>query len=183
MRKKNLVILCVLIFLISLNSFTPKAIAAPREQSKLQTSLYNYLSVAANRNSVEKAARRLNRGNYHNICIYYASESLRRVGYKVPRRICKTRELIYYLKSEGWKVSYNLQELKPGDICFTTNNILGAPSHAHIFMEWVKLGSTENAYVVDNQSRDYKGNTYHIRNIRRRLKDKDATRFFMYKPR
>lgn len=182
MRKKNLFILYVLIFLISLNSFTPKAIALSREQSKLQASLYNYLTVEANRKSVEKAARKLNRGNPHNTCVYFISESLRRVGFIVPKRVCNTRRLVSYLNSKGWKVSYNLQDLKPGDICFTTNNALGAPSHAQVFMGWAKSGSTDYAYIVDNQSYDYKGKSYHVRNIRRKQKDKDATKFFMYKP-
>jgi hypothetical protein len=182
MRKKILFILYVLVFLISLNSFTPKAIAAPRMQSKLQTSLYNYLTVPANRNAVEKVARKLNRGNYRNTCVYFASESLRKIGYNVPKSVCNTRQLVSFLKSKGWKVSYNLNEMHPGDICFTTNHALGAPSHTHIFMGWVKEGSIDYAYIADNQSRDYNGHTYHVRNIRKRQKDKDATRFFMYKP-
>lgn len=182
MRKKILFILYVVVFLISINSFTPKAIAAPRKQSDIQSSLYNYLTVSSNRKSVEMTARKLNRGNYHNTCVYFASESLRRVGYKVPKNVCKTRQLVSYLKSKGWKVSYNLNELKPGDICFTTNNALGSPSHAHVFMGWVKNGSVDYAYIVDNQSHDYKGNTYHIRNMKRQLRDKEPTRFFMYKP-
>lgn len=180
MRKKSFVILSVLIFLISLNCFTPKAIAVSRNQSKLQTSLYNYLTVADNRKSIEKVARRLNRGNYHNTCVYFTSESLRRVGYRIPKRVCNTRQLVAYLKSKGWKISYNLNELKPGDICFTSNHALGAPSHAYIFMGWVKSGSIDYAYIADNQSYDYKGNIYHIRNVRKKFKDKDATRFFMY---
>ena len=180
--RRRLFILYILVFLISLNSFTPKAIADARRQSKVQISLYNFLTVSTNRKSVEKAARRLNRGNHHNTCVYFTSESLRRSGFMVPKSVCNTRQLVPFLKSKGWKVSYNLHELKPGDICFTTNNVLGSPSHAHIFMGWVKSGSIDYAYIVDNQSHDYNGNTYHIRNIRRRLKDKDATRFFMYKP-
>jgi hypothetical protein len=182
MRKKNLFILYILVLLISLSSFASKATAATEKQSKLQTSLYNYLTIPANRKSIEKSARRLNRGNHHNTCVYFVSESLRRVGLMVPKSVCNTRQLVPFLKSKGWKVSYNLQELKPGDICFTTNNALGSPSHAHVFMGWVKSGSTDYAYIVDNQSIDYNGNTYHIRNIRKKLRDKDATRFFMYKP-
>jgi hypothetical protein len=182
MRKKSLVTLYILVLLISLSSFAPKAIAATEKQSKLQTSLYNYLTVPANRKSIEKAARRLNRGSHHNTCVYFASEALRRVGFMVPKSVCNTRQLVPFLKSKGWRVSYNLHELKPGDICFTTNNDLGSPSHAHVFMGWVKGGSIDYAYIVDNQSVDYNGNTYHIRNIRKKLRDKDATRFFMYKP-
>jgi hypothetical protein len=182
MRRKILPILFVLIFLISINSFTPNVLAADRQQSKLQIALYNYLSVEANRKSVEKAAKRLNRGDRHNTCVYFISESLRRVGYKVPKSICNTKQLVSYLKANGWKVSYNLHELKPGDICFTTNTPLGSPSHAQLFMGWVKNGSIDYAYIVDNQSYDYNGKTYHIRNIRRRHKDKDATKFFVYKP-
>lgn len=182
MRKKGLFVLIALTFLIIVNSFTPKAIAAPRKQSNIQTSLYNYLTVAENRKSVEKAAIRLNRGNAHFTCVYYTSESLRRIGYKVPRYICNNRQLTAYLKSKGWKVNYNLHELKPGDICFTTNTNKGFPSHAYIFMGWVKEGSIDYAYIVDNQSYDYKGHIYHVRNVRRKQNDKDATRFFMYLP-
>lgn len=183
MRRKSLLLLYTLILFISINSFAPKAIAAGRQQSQVQISLYNYVTVEANRKSVEKAARKLNRGNYHNTCVYFVSESLRRVGYDVPKRICNTRQLVSYLSSKGWKVSRNLKDLKPGDICFTTNHALGSPSHAQIFMGWTKDGSTDYAYIVDNQSYDYKGKTYHIRNIRKKQRDKDATKFFMYKPR
>lgn len=182
MRRKILPILFALIFLLSINSFTPKIKAADRQQSKLQVSLYNYLSVEANRKSIEKAARKLNRGNPHNTCVYFISESLRRVGYKVPKSICNTKQLVSFLKANGWRVSYSLHELKPGDICFTTNTPMGSPSHGQIFMGWVKSGSIDYGYIVDNQSYDYKGNTYHVRNIRRKQKDKDATKFFMYKP-
>jgi hypothetical protein len=131
---------------------------------------------------VNKSARRLNRGDRHNTCVYFASEALRRVGYRVPRNVCNTRQFVAFLSANGWKKNYNISELKPGDICFTTNTALGHPSHAQIFMGWVKQGSTDYAYIVDNQAYDYNGHIYHIRNIKRKFKDKDATKFFMYKP-
>jgi hypothetical protein len=109
-----------------------------RKQSSIQNSLYNYMSSKANQNSVNAYARKLNGGNKHNTCVYFASESLRRVGVKVPKSISNTRQFIGYLKANGWKVNYNLSELKPGDLCFTTNDSTGWPSHVYIFMAWTK---------------------------------------------
>lgn len=153
-----------------------------RKQSSIQVSLYNYMASKANQNSVNASARKLNGGRRHNTCVYFACESLRRSGVRVPKNISNTKQFIGYLKANEWKVNYNLSELKPGDLCFTTNNSTGWPSHVYIFMAWAKKGSMDSAYIVDNQAHDYNGNVYHIRNVKKKLKDKDATRFFMYKP-
>ncbi|MBL4936889.1 hypothetical protein JK636_14110 [Clostridium sp. YIM B02515] len=171
------------ILVVKMNKNT-NAAASPvnlRKQSSVQNSLYKYMSNKANQNSVNASARKLNNGNKHNTCVYFASESLRRVGIKMPKSISNTRQFIGYLKANGWKVNYNLSELKPGDLCFTTNDSTGWPSHVYIFMAWTKSGSMDSAYIVDNQAHDYNDNVYHIRNVKKKLKDKDATKFFMYK--
>jgi hypothetical protein len=50
-------------------------------------------------------------------------------------------------------------------------------------MGWVKEGSYDNAYICDNQAKDYDNEIYHIRNIKDRANvngiTKDAFSFFL----
>jgi hypothetical protein len=152
----------------------------------LNTRLFNYLSSDKNRKSVAKRASELHGGDLHNSCVYYASESLRRIGIKIPNSMSLVPLFINELKKQGFKTSYNLKDLKPGDICFTTdvNGVFGGrPTHTYIFMGWKSPGV---AWIADNQLYDY-GNVYHARLIdfhylnNQKDKPKEATAFFMYK--
>lgn len=148
--------------------------------------LYNYLSVKKNRDSVGNRANELHGGTMHNSCVYYASEALRRVGVRIPDSMSLIPKFIAELKRQGFKTSYNLKDLKPGDICFTTdvNGVFGGrPTHTYIFMGWKSPGV---AWIADNQIYDY-GDVYHARSIdfhylnNQKDKAKEATAFFMYK--
>lgn len=162
-----------------------------RTQSDIQMELYRYLMVSQNREKVKKKVRTLNRGHYHNACVYFTSESLRNVGVNLPNYVNHTgrvrndklrnRSLTSNLLSRGWKIERDMTKLLPGDICFTTNSGFGAPTHAYIFMGWVKPGSYDYAYICDNHVYDY-GSTYHKRNIRISIPGKEAFSYFMYKP-
>lgn len=160
-----------------------------RKQSEVQIKLYKYLIDLSNRESVKSAAIKLNNGKQHNSCVYFVSEALRRVGYKVPLKICYTGNyrhimhkdisLMHFLKKMGWQESKNLSELQVGDICFTTPDSEGHSTHTYIFMGWVDPQKHDYAYVCDNQSYDY-ATTLHVRNIKSMLKDKDPLYCFMY---
>lgn len=152
----------------------------------LREKLFDYLSTDKNRNSVAERANELHRGTLHNSCVYYASEALRRVGVKIPVSMSLIPPFIDELKRQGFKTSYNLEELKSGDIGFTTdvNGVVGGrPTHTYIFMGWESPGV---ARIVDNQLYDY-GDVYHTRLIdfhylnNMKDKPKEATAFFMYK--
>jgi hypothetical protein len=160
--------------------------AAETKGISINTKLFDYLSVAGNRNSVAERANELHGGNLHNSCVYYASEALRRIGIKIPDSMSLIPPFIKELKKQGFKTSYNLKDLKPGDICFTTDVkgvIGGRPTHTYIFMGWESPGV---AKIVDNQLYDY-GDVYHIRHLdfyylnNQKDKPKEATAFFMYK--
>lgn len=152
----------------------------------LSTMLSDYLSTEKNRNSVAERANELHGGTLHNSCVYYASEALRRVGVEIPDSMSLIPPFIDELEKHGFKTSYDLDELKPGDICFTTdvNGVFGGrPTHTYIFMGWESKGV---ARIVDNQLYDY-GDVYHTRLIdfhylnNKKDKPKEATAFFMYK--
>ena len=162
-----------------------------RKQSKLQNDLYQYLLVPNQRDSIKNRAIKLNNGNQHNSCVYFVSEALRKIGLKIPLRVCNigrfksknnsNLSLIKQLKFIKWKTSNSLSLLLPGDICFTTPDYNGLPSHVYVFMGWVKSGRVDYAYVCDNQSYDY-GFTLHIRNIKNSLPGKEAFYSFIYSP-
>lgn len=152
-----------------------------RTQSAIQTNLYNYLMNYDNRQAVMQRAVELHNGDYSNNCVYFASEALRRAGLSnLPESVANTRTLTSKLKAMGWKVSTDLSNLMPGDICFTTSYGYG-PTHAYTFMKWVDPNSHDYAYICDNQGNEY-GNVYHKRNVSFATVEKDAISYFMYLP-
>lgn len=167
-------------------SASAKANTQSVEKVSFNVKLFDYLSREQNRNSVADSASVLHGGNLHNSCVYYAGEALRRIGVKIPDSMCQIPSFIDELKKQGFKNSYNLKDLKPGDICFTTDEsgaVGGRPTHTYIFMGWASPGV---AWIADNQLYDY-GSVYHTRLIdfyylnNQKDKPKEATAFFMYK--
>lgn len=162
-----------------------------RKQSKRQSELYQYLLAPNQRASVKNKAIKLNNGRTRNSCVYFACESLRKIGFRIPLKVCNTGSfkskhnsslsLIKQLKAMNWKTSSRPSLLLPGDICFTTPDYNGLPTHVYVFMGWVKSGNIDYAYVCDNQTFDY-GYVLHIRNIKKALPGKEAFYRFMYIP-
>lgn len=154
-----------------------------RNQSAIQISHLNYLMASkANRDSVEDAAARLNGNSESNTCVYFASESYRRVGYSIDTSVCNTHQLTAKLSSDGWKKDYNKDNLIPGDQCFTKNDGTGYPTHTYTFVKWVNQNDHTWAYIVDNQ-RSIFGDGLHKRDILIIDTDQfDKFQFFMYKP-
>lgn len=155
-------------------------------KDNLRKNIYDYLINKNNRIVSYMEGVRLNNGSSANTCVYFVSDVLRKNRVNIPDSVSNTSQLLSYLKKNGWRKDFDYKDLKPGDLCFTTDekgNKNGIPTHTYIFMKWVKEGSYEYAYVCDNQSKDYENKIYHIRNIENRsIKngyDKDAFAFFM----
>lgn len=154
-----------------------------RTQSAIQVAHLNYLMASkANRDSVEDAAAKLNYNSETNTCVYFASESYRRVGFSIPTWVCNTSQLIPQLASAGWKKDNNKDDLLAGDQCFTKNDGTGYPTHTYTFVKWVNENDHSWAYIVDNQRSSF-GDGLHKRDIELVDTDKfDKFQFFMYKP-
>lgn len=165
-----------------------------KQQSELQQNLYKYLLNKNNCDSLYKNAVKLNGGDKTDTCVFFLSEALRKQKENIGKSVCYTgrykgdiahgNSLIYTLMNNGWKIDYDVNNLMPGDLCFTID-ILGKdggfPTHVYTFMGWEKPNSTANAYIVDNQGYKYNGEFYHLRNVTAN-EPKDKFHFFMYKP-
>ena len=147
-----------------------------RNQTVIGAKLSKYLISEANVTSTLNRAVALHGGNTSNTCVYFSSEAMRRIGVPVPLATCNTGQYTNYLRAHAWVTSYNIKELTPGNICFTTNNWLGYPTHTFVFMGWVTEGEYTLAYVADNQ-----GKSVHVRNMGATYAT-DAFVFFMHTP-
>ncbi len=155
----------------------------------LSNDIYNFLSNKINRLKVYNKSTALNNGNTANTCVYFICEVLRENGFNISNSVCNTSQLLSILKSKNLQTITDYTKLKPGDICFTTDskqNKNGTPSHTYVFMRWVKDGDYSFAYICDNQSKDYDGKIYHVRNISNSYtidgKTKDPFSFFVRRP-
>lgn len=153
-------------------------------QTGFSARLAAYLTDPENGASVGESARRLNGGDWHNACVYVASEALRRVGCTIPQSTNYTPVLMRQLAERGFTRHTDLAGLQPGDICFTTDEagkVDGIPTHTFIFLGWADADEME---IFDNQMYDY-GSLYHTRQTGLSyFKDdparpKEATAFFM----
>ena len=141
--------------------------------SNTQFQLFKYLTDTNNRVSVHYKAIELHGGDTSNNCVFFTSEALRRVGIDLPLGTCNTYDLEDKLQAMGFVESYDLSQLKPGDIVFTNGY-----THVYIFMGWSANGY---AYICDNQADRFDNKVLHLRNI---YGDTDltdrATHFFYY---
>lgn len=107
-------------------------------------------------------------------CVAFVSAALRAFGYDIWATVTdgtSTEEatgmcLKHELEQNGFVQGSNPEYLMKGDILFTIDKWFDDdqggnyyPTHAYIFIEWETPGSTEYAYVVDNQG------DRHVRNI------------------
>jgi hypothetical protein len=156
--------------------------------SKLEEKLYYSMSKKGNRLKAFNRAVELNNGKSINTCVYFISEVLRMNGGSIADNVCNTTQLLDLMKNDGWEKETDYKNLKPGNICFTTDEMLtstGAPTHTYIFMGWKEQGLYDYAYICDNQANEYKGKLYHLRNITKveniNGNTKEPFSFFMYK--
>lgn len=182
MRKIRAIIFILLIISIVIIVFNK----VEAQNKTLNKSIYNFLEDEGNQKDVYTAAIELNKGSSANTCVYFISEVLRRNNFNVPSETNNISKIIPILESNGLGKEWDYEKLRPGDICFTTDekgDENGTPTHTYVFMEWVVEGSYDYAYICDNQAKDYDGEVYHIRNINFKDKangaDKDAFAFFI----
>lgn len=145
----------------------------------LREKVYDFIQLESNQKQIYKAAMALNEGKSSNACVYFVSEVLRRNNIDISKGTCNTAQIISILERRGWRKDWDYKNLKPGDICFTTDfegGKKGDPTHTFIFMSWVKEGSYDYAYICDNQAKDYDNKIYHIRNIKERVTQKGLTK-------
>lgn len=136
--------------------------------------LFKYMTDPSNQASVDQTAVVLHGGRTDNNCVYFASEALRRIGVGIPRSTANTYQLENELKYIGFVPSYDLSQLKPGDIVFTNNY-----THVYIFMCWDTDGY---AYVVDNQSYNFGNQILHRRQVYNDTATTDRATHFYYYP-
>lgn len=188
MKKIMLFITSVAVIILVIKAAIDSKIYTEDKNYKFDEKIFNFLQSDENRKYIYSKAIKLNKGNSSNTCVYFLAELLRENNLMVPSEIKKVSEILKILKEDGWEKHSNYEELKPGDICFTTDsdgNKDKTPTHTYVFMQWAKEGSYDYAYVCDNQAKDYDGKLYHIRNIRNVDKTngfkKEAFAFFMKK--
>ncbi|OFI06710.1 hypothetical protein CLOACE_08650 [Clostridium acetireducens DSM 10703] len=187
MRRMKLyikIILIGLLFILILKEVIPRINIMRMGYSSKR--VYEFLTSERNRRKTYLDAANLNGGTSQNACVFFVSEVLRNNNYEVPKSMGNTGEFISFLKEKGWKKRKNYKRLKPGNVCFTTDesgNNKDIPTHTYIFMGWVEEGKYDYAYICDNQAKDYKNKIYHIRNIncidRIKGNTKEAFSFFM----
>lgn len=184
-----IVTLVTLLFIVILINFIKNLYHDSKlYNSKVQEKIYNSMTVKENRLKAYSRTVRLNKGSSSNTCVYFVAEVLRMNGENIDDSICNTTQLLQVMKKDNWKKERNYKKLKPGDICFTTDenlNKYGIPTHTYIFMKWAEEGKYDYAYICDNQAKDYFGKIYHLRNITKIDTMKGSTKepfnFFMYK--
>lgn len=112
--------------------------------SSMNNNIVDYVSTEGNRISAWMEALRLHGGDYNDNCVYWVSSVLRSVGYSIPNSMCNCRDFAIWLEDHGWTNHTNLNELKPGDICFAGD------THTFIFLSWYNK-EKGLANVVDDQ--------------------------------
>lgn len=82
----------------------------------------------------------INKGSEKGVSVIFISQLYRNNGYDIPKNTISTKGLLEDLKKKNWTKEKDYTKLQKGDICFTTVDNAGSPSHAYIFMGWVKEG-------------------------------------------
>jgi copper chaperone CopZ len=128
--------------------------------TNVASKIVSFLNVQSNLDTAEKQALQLHSGVASDNCVYFSSSVLRDIGISVPMNICNTQHYVPFITAQGWTKDYNVNDLYPGNICFTVSDGTGYSTHTYIFMGWVNPFDHTLAYVADNQS-----NTIHIRSM------------------
>jgi hypothetical protein len=187
-KKIMLFIISVAVIVLVIKTTIGSKIWAEDKNYNFDEKIFDFLKSNENRKYIYSKVVKGNKGNSSNACVYFLAELLRENNFMVSNETKKVSEILKILKEDGWEKHSNYEELKPGDICFTTDsdgNKDGIPSHTYVFMEWVKEGKYDFAYVCDNEAKDYNVELYHVRNVRNVDKTngfkKEAFAFFVKK--
>ena len=199
----GLVIVSIIVFSILMNTsfLKPKtevAVTKPvtktttdSAQSKIKvadpivvtsTKIFEYLNLEENRTDLVKKSIKLNNGSQSGLTVHLLSEILRSNGVSINANTSTVKQLMDSLTSMDWKKNSDATKLQKGDICFTTDmpGKTGVPSHAYVFMGWVKEGKTDYAYICDGQIEEF-DNILHKRNLSVTTTKKDKFSFFLKK--
>ncbi len=128
--------------------------------TNLASTIVSFLDLQSNLDLAEGQALNLHDGDYSDNCVYFSSSVLRDIGINVPAGMANTQNYVPFVTSLGFTEDYNVNDLYPGNICFTVSDGTGYPTHTYIFMGWVNPFDHTLAYVADNQS-----NVIHIRSM------------------
>ena len=134
MRKAGLVVIVLMITSIAIIFSTNTYPYTQAENMSLNKNVYNFLMDQGNRKDTYGAAIKLNQGSSQNTCVYFMSEVLRRNNIDLAKETSNTEQFMSILKKKGFKKQNNHENLKPGDICFTTDDKSGFPSHTYIYL-------------------------------------------------
>lgn len=186
--KVKFILLAITIFLVGILINFVHCLKNDTEDYNMEERLYGSMMNKEDRMKAYNRAIALNDGKSANTCVYFIAEVLRMNGKKINDNICNTTEILGIMNKEGWKKERDYKKLKPGNICFTTDEKLdknGTPTHTYIFMGWKEEGKYDYAYICDNQAKDYDGKIYHLRNILKtetvKGNSKEPFSFFIYK--
>lgn len=146
------------------------------------TKIFEYLNIEANRTTILEKSIKLNKGSQNGLTVHLLSEILRTNDVAINANTSTVKQLMDSLTSMDWKKNTDATKLQKGDICFTTDmpGKTGVPSHAYVFMGWVKDGNTEYANICDGQIEEY-NNILHKRNLSITTTKKDKFSFFLKK--
>ncbi|WP_050607834.1 hypothetical protein [Clostridium niameyense] len=160
---------------------TKKGNTKNNEVLALNSQIAKYIENQSNREKSLKEALKINKDSNKGVSIIYISQILRDNKLNIPKNTISTKGLMQELEKQNWEKITDYKKLQKGDICFTTTDNSGSPSHAYIFMGWINEGKTDYANVCDGQISDY-SSTIHKRNISISTPEKDKIGFFMRKP-
>ncbi|NEZ46871.1 hypothetical protein FDF74_06540 [Clostridium niameyense] len=160
---------------------TKKGNTKNNEVLALNSQIAKYIENQSNREKSLKEALKINKDSNKGVSIIYISQILRDNKLNIPKNTISTKGLMQELEKQNWEKITDYKKLQKGDICFTTTDNSGSPSHAYIFMGWINEGKTDYANVCDGQISDY-SSTIHKRNVSISTSEKDKIAFFMRKP-
>ena len=132
---------------------------SPVSQTNINQRLANWFSVKNNYDLVYRDVLKFFPDGRYNGCVAFLSAALRRLDVYIPIQTetespsLVTRPFSRYLENSlGWRRIGGPENLRSGDIVFTTDNASypGYPAHTYMFYEWSDR-STGIALVIDNQ--------------------------------
>lgn len=131
------------------------------QNSSIHRKLFDFYSTESGYASVMASVATFYPPVRKNGCVAFMSTALRKVGVPVPFDTddeglsisLVTRPFSDWLKSQGWRVILNHEELMPGDVCFTVDapGDPGFPAHTYMLHSWIGEDHV-NGLVVDNQA-------------------------------
>lgn len=140
----------------------------PADETHTNQRLASWFSVRSNYDLVYKDVLTFYPEGRYNGCVAFLSAALRRIDVYIPLRTATespsliTKPFSRYLEySLGWNRIGGAQNLRRGDVVFTTDNASypGYPAHTYMFLSWSDKTSGL-ALVIDNQDFTHERNIY-----------------------